>query len=115
MARYLRKGDWEDFAGYTPAPGLGLDTAIWLHEKRVAGVASDTWGVEVIPNEVEEIMQPWHHVVIPNMGLTVGEIFYLEELADHCRKDKRFAFMFVAQPLPFEGAVGSPVNPIAIK
>jgi hypothetical protein len=49
------------------------------------------------------------------MGLTVGEIFYLTELAKDCAKDKRYEFLFVAPALPITGAVGSPVNPLAIK
>jgi len=49
------------------------------------------------------------------MGLTVGEIFYLAELAKDCAEDKRYEFLFVAPALPVTGAVGSPVNPLAIK
>jgi hypothetical protein len=49
------------------------------------------------------------------MGLTVGEIFDLGELAEDCAADKRYEFMFVAPALPVTGAVGSPVNPLAIK
>ena len=36
------------------------------------------------PNETKDAFQPWHWVVIPMMGLTMGEIFYLEELAADC-------------------------------
>ena len=32
-----------------------------------------------------------------------------------CAADKRYEFMFVAPALPITGAVGSPVNPLAIK
>ena len=49
------------------------------------------------------------------MGLTVGEIFHLNELAKDCAADKRYEFLFVAPALPITGAVGSPVNPLAIK
>jgi hypothetical protein len=49
------------------------------------------------------------------MGLSVGEIFYLEELAEACVGDGRYEFFFVAPPLPITGASGSAVNPIAIK
>ena len=52
---------------------------------------------------------------IPIMGLTVGEIFYLADLARDCAEDKRYEFLFVAPALPVTGAVGSPVNPLAIK
>jgi hypothetical protein len=49
------------------------------------------------------------------MGLTIGEIFFLDELADDCASDRVYEFFFVAPPLPFTGAVGSPINPLAIK
>jgi hypothetical protein len=49
------------------------------------------------------------------MGLTVGEIFFLKELAKDCAEDKCYEFMFVAPALPVTGAVASPVNPLAIK
>jgi hypothetical protein len=49
------------------------------------------------------------------MGLTVGEIFHLNELAADCAKDGVYEFLFVAPALPITGAVGSPVNPLAIK
>ena len=49
------------------------------------------------------------------MGLLVGEIFALEELAADCALDGVYEFLFSAVPLPITGAVGSPVNPIAVK
>jgi hypothetical protein len=42
-------------------------------------------------------------------------MFDLEALATDCAADGRYAFFFVAAPLPITGAVGSPVNPLAIK
>ncbi|MBI2871929.1 MAG: cyclase family protein [Chloroflexi bacterium] len=108
------RGDWGEYAG-GDAPGLSLMTVPWLHEKEVASVASDTWGVEVRPNEVPDVRQPWHAVVIPNLGLAVGEIFHLDELAEACAADGVYEFLFVAPPIPITRAVGSPVNPMAIK
>jgi hypothetical protein len=49
------------------------------------------------------------------MGMTMGEIFQLKELADDCEQDKTYEFLFVAPAIPITGAVGSPVNPLAIK
>ena len=54
-------------------------------------------------------------VAIANMGLTLGEIFFLEELAPDCAADGRYAFLLVAPPLPVVRAVGTPINPYAIK
>ena len=53
--------------------------------------------------------------MIPTMGLLVGEMFDLDALAADCASDGVYEFLFVAPPLPITGAVGSPVNPQAIK
>ena len=114
MALCRSRGGWEGFAG-GDAPGLALSTAPWLHDKQVAAVATDTWGVEVRPNEPPNTFQPLHMVLIRDMGLLLGEIFYLDELAEDCAADGTHEFLLVAPPIPFTGAVGSPVNPIALK
>jgi kynurenine formamidase len=114
MDALLAAETWDGYAG-GDAPGLAFETLDWLHKKQVAAIATDTWGAEVRPNEIEDANQPWHWISIPIMGLTVGEIFYLAELAKDCAEDKRYEFLFVAPALPVTGAVGSPVNPLAIK
>ncbi|MGB3257982.1 MAG: cyclase family protein [Ornithinimicrobium sp.] len=109
-----RKGNWGDYAG-GPAPGMGLASVPWVAERDIAGLAVDTWGMEVLPNETPDVFQPLHCVFIVAMGLWVGEIFDFEELAADCREDGQYDFFFCAPPLPFTRAVGSPVNPMAIK
>jgi kynurenine formamidase len=47
--------------------------------------------------------------------MTIGEMFHLEELAADCQEDGVYEFLFVGQPLRITGAVGSPINPLAIK
>jgi hypothetical protein len=49
------------------------------------------------------------------MGMTQGQNFVLDELAADCAGDRRYEFLLDASPLPFTNAVGSPVNPVAIK
>jgi kynurenine formamidase len=110
----LQTGSWDGYAG-GDAPGLAFETLDWLNRKQVAGVATDTWGVEVRPSDVDGATLPFHSIAIPIMGLTLGEIFYLAELAKDCAEDGRYEFMFVAPTLPVTGAVGSPTNPLAIK
>jgi kynurenine formamidase len=110
----LASKTWDGYAG-GDAPGLAFETLDWLHAREVAAIVTDTWGVEVRPCETEDTNQPWHWIAIPIMGLTVGEIFYLADLAKDCREDGRYEFLFVAPALPITGAVGSPVNPLAIK
>lgn len=109
-----RRGRWGDFAG-GPAPGLGLAAVPWVADTEIAGLATDTWGMEVLPNETPDVFQPLHCVLLVAMGLYIGEIFDLEALADDCADDGQYDFFFCAPPLPFSRAVGSPVNPLAIK
>jgi len=109
-----RRDGWGDYAGGS-APGLSLTTAGWLHRTEIAAIATDTWGFEVRPNEFDvPAFQPLHQVVIPNMGLTIGEMWNLDVLADACAARGRWDFLLSAPPLPITGAVGSPINPVAI-
>ena len=114
IERCLASKSWDGYPG-GDAPGFAFETVEWLHKREIAGVATDTWGAEVRPNESEDTNQPWHWITIPMMGLTVGEIFDFAALAKDCAEDGRYEFMFVAPALPITGAVGSPVNPLAIK
>lgn len=109
--------DAPGWGGYAAgdAPGLSLTAAPWLAEHRIAGLASDTWGVEVRPNEIPGSFQPLHLIMVVSMGLLVGEIWHLDELARDCAADGVYEFFLVAPPLVIPGAVGSPVNPQAIK
>ena len=113
LARARRDG-WGDYAGGA-APGLSFTTADWLHGSEIAGVATDTWGFEVRPNEFDVAFQPLHQVAIPHMGLFIGEMWDLDALAADCASDGVFDFFLAAAPLPVTGAVGAPVNPIAVK
>ena len=114
MAMCRARGGWGDYAG-GDAPGLSFRTAGWLHDRELSAVATDTWGMEVRPNEIADSYQPLHQVLIPNMGMLVGEIFALDELAADCARDGVYEFLFVAPPIPITGAVGTPVNPLAVK
>lgn len=114
MASVRAAGRWGDYAGGA-APGLGLASVDWIAEHDIAAVATDTWGMEVRPNETPDVFQPLHIVFIVHMGLWVGEIFDLEAIADDCAGDGVYEFMFCGPPLPFTAAVGSPLNPLAVK
>ncbi len=109
-----RAEGWGDYCGGAAA-GLSFTTLGWLHKAQVTAVATDTWGVEVKPNELPHSFQPFHQVAIPHMGLILGEMWDLDALAADCAADGAYEFQLVAQPLPFTGGIGSPVNPIAIK
>jgi kynurenine formamidase len=114
LTRCLSEKSWAGYCG-GPAPGLSVHCARWLHAREVAAVATDTWGVEVLPNETPDCFQPLHMISLRNTGVLFGEIFHLDALAEACAEDGNYAFLFAAPPLPITGAVGSPINPLAVK
>ena len=114
MERCLKEGEWGGYAG-GDAPGVMFENCYWSQEKQIAALCMDTWGCEVRPNETTEANQPWHWVVIPAMGLCMGEIFYLKELAEDCEQDGIYEFFFCGPPLIITGGTGSPINPQAMK
>jgi kynurenine formamidase len=113
LSRIQREGAWDRFVE-ADEPGLGWDALPWLHDRAIAAVACDNWAFEVVPSRFE-LDLPFHAVGIVYMGLLIGEIFALDALAEACRADGRWEFLFTAPPLPFTGAVGSPINPLAIR
>ena len=82
---------------------------------RSPSVASDNWAIEVLPGEVDTELLPVHMVLIRDMGVTLGEILDLDELAADCEADGVWEFFVAAPPIKFTAAVGSPINPLAIK
>lgn len=107
-----RRKSWGDYAGGA-SPGISLHTAPWIHDKQIAAVASDTWGVEVRPNEID-CFQPFHVVALVHMGLAIGEIFDFADLAETCARLDKYEFLFAAPALPITGASGSPVAGVAV-
>jgi len=82
MEAKLEAGSWDGYPG-GDAPGFAFETLEWVKRTQLAALASDTWGCEVRPNETEPgINQPWHWITIPIMGMTMGEIFQVKELAE---------------------------------
>jgi hypothetical protein len=49
------------------------------------------------------------------MGLTLGEMFDLDELAADCARDGVWECLFTAPALRVTGGIGSPLNPLAVK
>lgn len=114
MEDRLNNGDWGGYAG-GDAPGLAFETCDWIADREIAAICSDTWGIEVRPNETREANQPFHWVTIPALGVTHGEIFYVKDLAADCADDGVYEFFFCAPPLNITKGTGSPINPQAIK
>jgi kynurenine formamidase len=111
--KFVQEGDAASFMD--GEPGLGQRCCQWLHERDVAAVGSDNWAIEVLPGESEDALLSVHMILIRDMGMSLCEILDLEELAEDCRADGRWEFLFTAPPLPISRAAGSPVNPLVIK
>ena len=69
----------------------------------------------MLPGEDPDSVLNVHCVLIRDMGMTLGEIFDLEELAADCEADGVSEFFFTAPVLKVTRAVGSPINPLAFK
>ena len=109
-ARFLESGD-----GSEPGAGLDWRCASWLHDHEIAAVAADNLMVEDPVSGVEGTFLPMHMLCLRDMGLMLGEYWDLTALAADCAADGVYEFQLIAPPLRVTGAVGSPVNPIAIK
>lgn len=100
--------------GTLATPGLdpGPRTAAWLWDRRVAAVAADNPAVEALPVRREEGFL--HQRLIALLGMPLGELWDLEELAAACRAEGRYYFLLVSAPLNIPGGVGSPCNAYAV-
>jgi kynurenine formamidase len=105
-----------DLVAYTwPSPGLTIETAEWFGTHDVAAVATDTLVFEVFPTQHEDIYLPVHLLHLVEMGLTQGQNFVLDPLAEACAADGRYNFLLDATPLPLTAGLGSPLNPVALR
>jgi kynurenine formamidase len=99
-----------------PQPGLAPveRTAEWLWDRHVAAVAADNLALETMPLHFEE-GRCLHFWLIPCLGMPIGELWWLDDLATACAADGRWAFQLVSAPLNVRGGVGSPPNALAIR
>jgi kynurenine formamidase len=105
-------------------PGLvGTEAmAAWLWDAHIAAIGCDVPALEVLPSGPWNAPDPeatyesyLHFRIIPLLGLAVGEMFVLDELADDCARDGRYVGLFTAAPLHKIGGAGSPANALAVK
>ena len=89
----------------------------WITDSGIAAIAADNFAVEDARKPVEPGFQgsrvPLHEHCLFKLGIPLGELWYLSELAAWLRKEGRSRFLLTAPPLRLTGAVGSPVTPVA--
>jgi kynurenine formamidase len=96
--RAFGSADWDH------GPGISVDAARWLGEKRIAA-----FGVETMSPGVRHVSNKQVHHVCGEMGFTHYEnMINLHQLVGRGR------FRFIGLPLKIRGGTGSPVRAVAI-
>jgi kynurenine formamidase len=92
----------------------------WITASKLAAIAADNLAVErsstlgVDPNMKHRGPSlPLHEHCLFKLGVHLGELWYLTELASWLRANKRTRFCLTAPPIRLPGAAGAPVNPVA--
>jgi kynurenine formamidase len=89
----------------------------WIADSRIAGLVADNYAVEGLVGRDRDPSRhsflPVHHLCLFKLGVPLGEMWYLHELAAWLRVHGRSRFLLTAPPLRMPGIVGSPVTPIA--
>jgi kynurenine formamidase len=97
---------------YLDAAGVSKSGTLWAAERGVVAVGADNMAWDV-PGErdPETGATLFAHVhLLPRKGIYIIENLNLEELA----AGRHWEFAFVAAPLKFLGATGSPLRPLAL-
>jgi kynurenine formamidase len=89
----------------------------WIAESQISALVADNYAVEGLLGKDRDPSRhsflPIHHLCLFRLGVPLGEMWYLHELASWLREHKRSRFLLTAPPLRLPGIVGSPLTPIA--
>jgi kynurenine formamidase len=89
----------------------------WIADSQISALVADNYAVEGLLGKDRDLSRhsflPLHHLCLFKLGVPLGEMWYLHELAGWLREHDRSRFLLTAPPLRLPGAVGSPLNPVA--
>ena len=91
----------------------------WIAESQISALVADNYAVEGLrsprhdPDADRHSFLPIHHLCLFRLGIPLGELWYLHELAAWLREHDRSRFLLTAPPLRLPGAIASPLTPIA--
>ncbi len=121
-AWYLKQPDAVRTAlpGHIVSAGIepSEDVARWLWNQHCAAVAADNFSVEVWPANFDLDAQPFgflHQMLIGSFGMALGELWWLDELVEDCRRDGVYEGLLASAPLAAPGGIGSPANTLFLK
>jgi kynurenine formamidase len=111
-ARRSALGPWDPVG--VGLAGLHPECVQWLRDRDVAVLGGD--GVHDILGapRIDGWPMPVHQCGLAGMGLHLLDNLRLDDLAERCAANGRWAFQFTVAPLRIERGTGSPVNPIAV-
>ena len=87
----------------------------WIAESGIAALVGDNKAVERSPaiwRETPSHALPLHELCLFKLGIPLGELWYLTELAGWLQAHGRTRFFLTGPPLRLPRAVGSPATPI---
>ncbi|HPB46729.1 MAG TPA: cyclase family protein, partial [Microthrixaceae bacterium] len=89
----------------------------WIETSQISALVADNYAVEGLLGKDREPERhsflPIHHLCLFKLGVPLGEMWYLHDLALWLREHNRSRFLLTAPPLRLPGVVGSPLTPIA--
>lgn len=89
----------------------------WITDSNLAAIAADNFAVEWFQKITDECCSPrailpLHEHCLFKLGVPLGELWWLTELAEALAARGRHTFMLTAPPLRLPYAVGSPLTPV---
>jgi kynurenine formamidase len=108
--------DAEFYDGFCE-PGLTYSRELleWFQDMEIPNLVTDTIANEVTYEPETGVALPLHCSLMRNLGVTLTEIAWLEDLAEACARDGRWSFLYTAAPLKIVEGTGAPVNPVVIR
>jgi kynurenine formamidase len=89
----------------------------WISDSQISALVADNYAVEGLlgrdRDESRHSFLPIHNLCLFRLGVPLGEMWYLHELATWLREHHRSRFLLTAPPLRLPGIVGSPLTPVA--
>ncbi len=89
----------------------------WIAESQISALVADNYAVEGLTgrdrDQSRHSFLPIHNLCLFKLGVPLGEMWYLHELASWLRAHGRSRFLLTAPPLRMPGIVGSPLTPVA--
>jgi len=103
---------WHDEAAYLDAAGVSKSANLWVAEQKVRAVGADNmaWDCMTERDPDTNMVLFGHAHLLVTHGIHIIENLNLEALASAGYHE----FCFIAIPLKFRGATGSPVRPLAL-